>query len=498
MRRTISTRHLPTICLPVAGLLMLIYHAVGRSAGMPFMLTLDDSYIHLTLARNLAETGVLGLNPGEGGGGSSSAAWTFLLTLFYKFGAKLDVTAWGMSAVFGLLSGWAAGRLARVVLEGWYAWAAGLAMAMSGMMIANALTGMETTAALFFFLVALERSVSGSPVAAALLFAVGSLFRPELALGFLPLAWQAWRQPIDDTMQRKLQGGAIFIGLPLVAAAGVLLLVWVSNGFPSTFAGRQWLAGMPQHPLQEFGLYLAAVGNGLQQYLVRISSFIGPAHGFGLIWGTIVLLLSAWGLWRLWIKGNGYRTIIGLSILPTLFFLLFLPTTGQMGRYHLISWMLLPLTTVLGIREASSFKHSTTVKRVLPWAALFLAAGYIPQAIRWGGWHHDTAHHLATVHLSMAHTVKGHVEPDDPVAAFDIGLLSWQSGCRVIDLGGLTGGDMVEAMYERRVAERLVKRNVPYIILPEMWQGDPQRFQFAERLGLSTADLQPLERRELD
>jgi hypothetical protein len=53
-----------------------VFHAYGPR---PFVYALDDPYIHLTLARNLATTGVLGLNPGEWSSASSSPAWTLLL-----------------------------------------------------------------------------------------------------------------------------------------------------------------------------------------------------------------------------------------------------------------------------------------------------------------------------------------------------------------------------------------------------------------------------------
>jgi hypothetical protein len=105
---------------------------------------------------------------------------------------------------------------------------------------------------------------------------------------------------------------------------------------------------------------------------------------------------------------------------------------------------------------------------------------------------------MATVHMSMAQSVKAHVEPKESVAAFDIGLLSWQSGCRVVDLGGLTGREMVEAMYDERVGEVLRKNRVPFVILPEMWENDPNSTRFADRLGISTQNLKQLERRSLD
>lgn len=49
----------------------------------PFVYVLDDPYIHLTLARNLATTGILGVNPGQWSSASSSPAWTAMLAGLY-------------------------------------------------------------------------------------------------------------------------------------------------------------------------------------------------------------------------------------------------------------------------------------------------------------------------------------------------------------------------------------------------------------------------------
>src|ERR1700677_239652 len=48
-----------------------------RHFGFP----LDDSWIHQTVARNLADTGVLGFRPGRLSAGSTSLLWTILLAV---------------------------------------------------------------------------------------------------------------------------------------------------------------------------------------------------------------------------------------------------------------------------------------------------------------------------------------------------------------------------------------------------------------------------------
>ena len=65
----------------------------GGSAGFP----LDDAWIHQTYARNLAETGQLAYLPGQPSAGSTSPAWSFLLSVGYMLGVdyRCGPICWG-------------------------------------------------------------------------------------------------------------------------------------------------------------------------------------------------------------------------------------------------------------------------------------------------------------------------------------------------------------------------------------------------------------------
>ena len=73
--------------LPLAGILFM---GLKGTQGV-FIYPIDDTYIHLTIARNLAEYGNWGINPGEFNSASSSILYTLLLAAFLKIfpGAQL-------------------------------------------------------------------------------------------------------------------------------------------------------------------------------------------------------------------------------------------------------------------------------------------------------------------------------------------------------------------------------------------------------------------------
>jgi hypothetical protein len=80
--REIKATFLVTVAVLFAMLIAIIYAAHGH-----FIYLQDDAYIHLAIAKNFAESGTWGINPGEFASASSSPLWIVMLTLgFFIFG----------------------------------------------------------------------------------------------------------------------------------------------------------------------------------------------------------------------------------------------------------------------------------------------------------------------------------------------------------------------------------------------------------------------------
>lgn len=67
-----------------AAALFSAYRLVLAKCGGAFVYSLDDAYIHLTMARNLAFSGSFGVSPGEFSATSSSPLWTLLLSGYFR------------------------------------------------------------------------------------------------------------------------------------------------------------------------------------------------------------------------------------------------------------------------------------------------------------------------------------------------------------------------------------------------------------------------------
>jgi len=143
---------------------------------------MDDTFIHLQYARNLAELGELSFNPGEPSLGMTSPLWILLLAIsgYSLMAAKL----WSVAA--GALSVVIFWRLALRLL-GTGAFAIGATAAWGGALwlVRHAPNGMESTLATCLVLAAIElRSRGGRSTGRDLLFGVVlgalALTRPEL------------------------------------------------------------------------------------------------------------------------------------------------------------------------------------------------------------------------------------------------------------------------------------------------------------------------------
>lgn len=129
------------VFLLLAGLLV-AYYALLAGSGFP----LDDSWIHQTYGRNLAQYGEWSFIPGQPGAASTSPLYTVLLSVGYAVGVPYAI--WTHS--LGVIALWAAAtlaaRMAVRLLPGqqYVDWCAGLAMLTTWHLVWAAASGMET------------------------------------------------------------------------------------------------------------------------------------------------------------------------------------------------------------------------------------------------------------------------------------------------------------------------------------------------------------------
>lgn len=495
--------------LVATGLLFCLFY-LGVEASVlsgDFGFPLDDSWIHLQFARNLAEGHGLSYNPGEPVTGSTAPLWTALLALLIYLPGSVVLWTKALGILLylaGLRAIWQLGRELDLSEAG-AAVAAGFAAATSWL-VWSALSGMEVP---LFILLSVggmvlhlrERRDPSRPPLSLGIFGLAILARPEGALllvlavldrllvGFDRNAPEAPRGEADllDAPDAQAPPGLVWrlpswrpvaLGLPLaaIALAGPVLFYKIVGGhfLPTTFTAK----GADLHGLLPDLQYAAAI----------LSIVFRAVPWLTLLAGAGVLAL---------VERLGTRRDRGL--LPALW-LIALPLAystispggrgllaGNFGRYY---FPLMPIVIVLGVvgleRAASALGARVGVGRSgtganLPLRAILLALLAWPTLA--GLWRGSLlyAQNVANVEDSdvrIARWLAPRLPPEAVLAVNDIGAVKYLLPNRVIDLVGIaspeirleTAAEMRKGRdFESAMLLAIERRRPDYVIVFPSW-----------------------------
>jgi len=436
--------------LPLA-LLLVRERVIAGSAGFP----LDDSWIHLHFARNLAEGAGFAYNPGVPVAGSTAPLWTLLLAA----GARVAGASLVMVKTLGVAGALAAALVLRRAALAWgasppAALVAAVALVWSGPFAWGALSGMEVTLAALLVAAALLALARDHLVLTAVAGGLATLARPEavVLLPFLALA----RRPTP----RRL---ALFAAIVVAALLPFVAFCWATTGtpFPSTAAAKV-----------EGGLLGRLIG---LREPARVTWLERPL-AFGLDWLTWLarthplLPLALVAIVLAWRRRGRALGMVGLVLLAhPLAMAVLAPYRGpgfQEGRYsiHLLPVALLMLAVAFGpwanIAPARNRAPTRCGGRAASLAlALYLAVALVtlaPAADRyaWG------VQNINAMQVHLGRWVDAHLPRSATLAVNDIGAIAYFSRRPVIDLMGLVTPEIRpyrragEAGVLRFVAER--------------------------------------------
>lgn len=428
---------------------------------------LDDSWIHLQFARNLAAGEGLSYNPGEMVTGSTAPLWTALLSLLFLLPGNvvLWVKALGTACYLGTVH--ASFRLARELelSRALAALAAVLTLA-TGWLVWSALSGMEVN---LFALLTLwgtilhlrERRSQGPkqrPPLSLPVLALAVLARPEGALLLLLAladrllvlrrtsesqalapAWPAWRRP------------ALGLALGLAGLAGTLVFyAWAGGSLlPTTFSvkGSGLLRWLPEP------LYLREIW-GIFFVPHPWMTLLAPA-------GCLVLI-ERLGTTRdrgllpaLWVAGMplaySLMSPLGRSMIA-----------GNFGRYYFPLFPFVIVLGTLGLERVAAALSSTRLafglddrRRALPVTVLLALLLLWPTAAAFFHLAPFYAGNVADVHDSdvrMARFLARRLPPEALLAVNDIGAFKYFLPNRILDVVGIASPE-ARRFRERRIAE---------------------------------------------
>lgn len=391
--------------------LFAIYQVAATLRAGGFEYPLDDVYIHLAMAEQIARGGY-GINPGEVASASSSILYPLLLTPFA--GTELQrylPIAWNAVAMIGCGLVWAA-ILRRATVPEATRWLAPLALLVPiGANIAIAgYTGMEHGLHLVTVLLIVLGLVVFAQQGRIRWYLVLAIFLSP-ALRYEGLAPSVMAAAVIFLSRRPMAGLALaaLATVPILLQAGAL-----------THMG---LNALPNSVLSKAG--------GEVDMIARLAGLVGNLP----IWPNWFLLLAApAGLGIALRCETAQLRLIGLTAVLILLAQLAVSKGGWLGRYEAYA---LVFAFAVG-----SYLLLQRPERLMPLWLVLLA---VPAIVYQMGWIDRGQFAPRASHLQQAQMARLARDHGGAVAVNDIGRVAWGNPSHVLDLWGLASSPLMAA-----------------------------------------------------
>jgi hypothetical protein len=443
---------------------------------------LDDAYIHMAIAKNVALHGVWGVQPDQFAAASSSPLWTALLAVVFKVVGIRDIVPLALNTVFAVILIVVLGRLLhREQVCGLPMFAVLVSALLSAPLVPMVWIGMEHTMHILLTIVAAwatssvashysTRRLAGVCAVAALM--VGARYEGLFVVAGCAVVFALARRPIAAVA---------------VIAAGSLPVLVV--GFWNMSHGWFFL---PASILMKQTVLRPGSGRLLSSMVSNLALASPPA-------ALVVLVIAALALLA-YQSRVGVHAIQPLLTIFTIAALLHLALArfGWLFRYE--SYLMVLGSVAVGISALHCDPPGVVARRVALTRSDFVAiaaiVGVLTFSQRTIASHALTASvagHVFRQHRQVAAFLERYYHAA-PVAVNDIGVVSYFAGARTFDLMGL--GSLQVATLRRaglwdvaHINELLSRREVGIAIIYDTWFQDGQAFQQSwARVGEWTTD----------
>jgi hypothetical protein len=420
-----------------------LYYGVG--------FPLDDSWIHLTYARNLALHGEWAFQPGRPSAGSTAPLWTALLSIgfFLELAPYIWTYFLGTLLLFGMsLLGEMILRKISPVYQSHIPWV-GLFLIAEWHLVWSAASGMETLLHALLVTTVLGMLMSGSHrfMTLGLLAGLSVWVRPDGITLLGPVAVHALAGNRSGK-ERWRELSLFFIGFASLFVPYLLFnLVLAGTPMPNTYYAKQ-----AEYAVWQARPFASRFGEMTLQFLAGPSLALLP----GVVgWFVISLRKRDWGTLAGMVWFAGYL-ILYVERLPVY----------QHGRYVMPA---MPVFFLWGLAAIAGFDKTKILGRynwilAVSWRLL---TGILCGAF-WLVGANAYIRDVALIESEMvvsAKWVAENVPRGETIAAHDIGALGFFDNHDLIDLAGLVSPEVIPFIRnEKRLAEFLDDRGATYLI----------------------------------
>jgi len=457
-------------CAVAFGMALPLY-MLAKARGAPPAFPLDDAWIHLNYARNLALHGAFTYFPGDHSSAGSTAP---LFTLLEAIGFRITRNEFAIALVIGLLAQlsflitlarWARQRIGHA---GWAALAVAM-VALDGRFGILAASGMETSLFLALIAAAFSAWSRGEAPRAAAVIGLAVWVRPEALI-------LAGVFAIDALLERRAPrraGAGIAILLALVAGYAFFNRATGGVFLPNTLAAKAaYYAGRPffQFLFDDVAGTFAAGWLLLIPFAIfqavrelprilrpRAASPPGPDPPF---------------------DATSMRAEVGWAIALPLAYGLVLPFSHRFNRYLLPALPAVAIAGVAGLRVAVA--SATWKQRAVVWRLVATGAAIVLLGAQWLYFGSSPAEYVRVSRYQLARHVRTgrwlaeHTPPDAVIATHDVGAIGYYSNRRIVDMAGLITPEVVPHLHKPDYFPFLdslfVRQHVTRLAVLDEWQ----------------------------
>jgi len=487
--------------LAIAGLMVGYLLNCRRVVG-EFGFPLDDGWIHVRFAQNLARGYGFSFNPGQPASTTTGPLWTLLMGLAYRFTGEYLFTSAAFNWLFCFLAAVTAGALARTLIPSRsFGAAAALVVAVTVPLPWLALSGMEPPMFMWLTLlgvllhVRLRRARGLRALAPTVVFAVAVIARPEGLLLF-PLAMldrllvAREEEPGWPGLKSWLKKLAVHtpVFLAIIAPLVSYNLRVIGRPLPSSYYVKA----------NNYGITWAlAIGSDALMFQSLVVAPIKEAGALLALWAANNVALIApfvLGFYVIVKRDSPVRTRAHRSYLVPLLLVIQPIAWAVSTNFHRPPWFqgqryvanLGPLYVIVGLVGLWCWLERRRPQRAKLAAAgafaLVLLASLARQPDQAGLFAHNVKN-ITEMQVTTARWLKQHIPKDSVLAMNDVGAIAAITDMRVVDMIGLVSSEILQhlttensrtGIWRQLIWQEARKQNIDYLVIvmrPERYGG---------------------------
>ena len=399
--------------------------------------TIDDAYITFRYAQNLLNGYGFVYNPGEAVLGTTTPLYALLMAgmgLFFGGSqAPFPTLALLVNAIADGLTCWLMMRLAETLGYRRAGLAAAAVWAIAPWSVTFAIGGLETSLLILFGMATFYFYSIDKPVVSAFCGSLSLLTRPDALLLLIPLIAERIRRSLRSN---RSHSPPLTITIPEISVFVIPLAVWVT--FATAFFGNP----IPMSITAKSAAYHLPTEAGIVRLLQHYATPFVGSETLGSWWIGVGLIL--------------FPVLFGLGAIkvlrekpytwPILIYPWFYMLTFSVANPLIFRWYLTPPLTIyfLGIflgseRLASDLKSKLPAIILVTVALTLTLLGWV---LRPDHGPDRPAPEMAYIQLELhykeaAKILQDHIQPDETLAAGDIGVLGYYTQAHILDTLGL-------------------------------------------------------------